>query len=54
MSKFIIDFAIVGHIEIEADNEKEALEKANEDYGEEELLENAQDIQFGKNYVDEI
>jgi len=53
MPKFLVDFELTGHIEVEAKTYDEAI-KIVESINPEKLLENIQHFNVGKHYVERI
>lgn len=52
MPKFLVDFELAGHIEVEARTKEDAIEIVAENIKLEELLENIQHFNVGKYYVE--
>lgn len=52
MSKFLVDFELAGHIEVEAKTENEAMEVVAEKTNIENLIENVQHFNVGRYYVE--
>ncbi|MEW6409240.1 MAG: hypothetical protein AB1488_03895 [Nitrospirota bacterium] len=54
MHKFFVDFEFAGHIEVEAETAEEAIEIVAEKMSIEELVENIQNFNVGRHYVERI
>ena len=50
MTRFIVDFELAGHVEVEAEDEEDATDKVSE-MSFEHLAENVEIFNVGKNYV---
>lgn len=51
MPKFFVDFEFAGHVEVEAENKEKAVEIVRE-MGISELIDNTQNFNVGKYYVE--
>ena len=52
MPKFFVDFELAGHIAVDAENEEDAKEIIAEKFNLEQLLENVQNFNVGKYYIE--
>ena len=53
MPKFIVDFELAGHLEVKADSEENDMEIVeNMDF--QELINNVQIFNVGKNYIEKV
>lgn len=53
MPRFIVDFELAGHIEVVADDEKEAVDKVSE-MSSSYLIGNVQNFNVGRNYIEQV
>ncbi len=53
MPKFIVDFELAGHFEVKADSEENAMEII-ENMDSQELINNTQIFNVGKNYIEKV
>lgn len=54
MPKFLVDFEFAGHIEVEAESKKDAIETVAEKTSLEKLLANIQHFNVGKYYAKRV